>query len=97
MISYLNRKFITNTIEEVGENCIRVRWNYSVDLPFKRGDVYNEQGEKHIGQKWLHLPVPKIEQVLRGLIDTDGCVGKEIVFDTTSSPVGGGALHDVAM
>ena len=87
VISYLNRKFITNTIEEVGENCIRVRWNYSVDLPFKRGDVYNEQGEKHIGQKWLHLPVPKIEQVLRGLIDTDGCVGKEIVFDTTSLPL----------
>ena len=48
-------------------------------------DLYNYTKDKCISQHFLHLPKPKILQLLRGLIETDGCVGtKEIALEMTS-------------
>ena len=61
----------------------RIRWTKSTVLPIKYGDVYN-QGEKYVHPKWLNLPVEKSKFIVKGLMDTDGCIYKEFVFDSTS-------------
>lgn len=61
----------------------RIRWTKSTVLPIKYGDVYN-QGEKYVHPKWLNLPVEKSKYIVKGLMDTDGCIYKEFVFDSTS-------------
>ena len=37
-----------------------------------------------IHKKWLNLPIYKSQNIIKGLIDTDGCKHNELVFDTTS-------------
>jgi ribonucleotide reductase alpha subunit len=67
------------------ENTTRVRWNYTIHLPFRRNDVYDENKTKRVHHKWLNLPLEKSKYILKGLLDTDGCNGeKELVFDSTS-------------
>ena len=46
-------------------------------------DIYDENKEKRITSKWLHLPIEKSKYIIKGLIDTDGSKGNELVFDTT--------------
>lgn len=70
--------------ESVEGNTSRIRWNKTTILPIKYGDIYDMNKEKHVSPKWLHLPCEKISKIVQGLMDTDGCVGKEIVFDSTS-------------
>ena len=80
--SYFNNRFIQYNIT-VDDNTTRIRWNKATVLPIKHGDVYRDK-EKHVGSKWLNLPISKSKFIVKGLIDTDGCVQKEIVFDSTS-------------
>ena len=70
--------------ETVEGNTSRIRWNKTTILPIKYGDIYDMNKEKHVSPKWLHLPREKISKIVQGLMDTDGCVAKEIVFDSTS-------------
>ena len=53
-------------------------------MPHRYQDVYNVKKEKRIASKWLNLPLNKIKQIVKGLIHTDGCIGKEVVYDSTS-------------
>lgn len=55
-------------------------------LPFGYEDLYNEQGDKFISPRLSHLPPNQAKAIVRGLIETDGCVsrGKEITFHNTS-------------
>lgn len=59
-----------------GENC----------LPFDHNDLYDQDGNKRISARFMHLPLPQALAIVRGLIDSDGCVsrGKEITFTNTS-------------
>ena len=88
--SYLQNHYIEYHIEETeSENCVRIRWNKSVDLKFRYTDVYNENKEKYINKKWLNLPINKAKYIVKGLMDTDGCYGvknrpQELCFDSTS-------------
>jgi len=83
MKTYFEKKIVDYKID-VEENTSRFRWNNSVHLPFRRNDFYDEQKEKRIHSRWLNLPVEKTKYILKGLIHTDGCIDKEIVFDNTS-------------
>ena len=65
-------------------NTNRIRWNKSSILPFRYNDIYDENKEKKIHPKWLNLPINKIKFIIKGLIDSDGCKGNEMVFDTNS-------------
>jgi ribonucleoside-diphosphate reductase alpha chain len=65
-------------------NTSRIRWNKSMNLPFRYGTLYDENKEKVIHTSWLNLPIKKIKYIVKGLIDSDGCVADEVVFDTTS-------------
>lgn len=79
---YFTNRCIQYSVTVEG-NITRIRWNKTTVLPIKHGDVYRDK-EKHVGSKWLNLPISKSKFIVKGLIDTDGCVQKEIVFDSTS-------------
>ena len=80
---YLTEKIVDYKIS-IDENTTRIRWNRSIQLPFRYNDFYDETKTKRVHHKWLNLPMEKTKFILKGLIDTDGCIDKEIVFDNTS-------------
>ena len=59
-------------------------------LPFSYDDLYNAQSKKIIARRFSHLPHSQTLNLIKGLLETDGCVsrGKEITFTNTS--------HDLA-
>jgi ribonucleoside-diphosphate reductase alpha chain len=67
-------------------NVTNIRWStMSPGFKLTVTDLYNYTHDKCISHHFLHLPKPKILQLLRGLIETDGCVGtKEIALEMTS-------------
>ena len=71
-------------IDGNSQNVKRIRWNKNISLPFRQSDLYNENKEKRIENKWLHLPIEKIKFIVKGLIDSDCCKQNEIIFDNTS-------------
>jgi ribonucleotide reductase alpha subunit len=81
--NYFNKKCVQYNVD-CQENTTRIRWNKTINLPFRHADVYDVNGEKHVHKKWLNLPLTKIKNIIRGMIDTDGCYYKELVFDNTS-------------
>jgi ribonucleoside-diphosphate reductase alpha chain len=80
---YLTKKCVKYFIN-TENNTSRIRWNKSLALPFRYATLYNENKEKYIHAKWLNLPIEKVKYIVKGLIDSDGCIANEIVFDTTS-------------
>ena len=83
--SYLDRQCIEHYTKQDDErNSLRLYWKRVNTLPFKHSDIYDEHKEKRIASKWLNLPIQKVQYIIKGLIDTDGSKGNELVFDTTS-------------
>ena len=81
--NYFDEKYVEYKIQTEG-NVTRLRWNKTINLPFRYSDIYNSNQEKHICSEWLNLPIEKAKYIVKGLIDTDGCKNKEVVFDSTS-------------
>lgn len=67
------------------KHTISVRWTQNpLLLDISYDDIYNDQHDKVIPFKYLHLPHSKTMALLQGLFETDGsCVG-EIYYHTTS-------------
>ena len=82
-IKYFESKYIEYRIE-TNENTTRIRWNKNINMPFRYNDIYDINKNKYIQSKWLNLPINKSKFILKGLLDTDGCIDKELVFDNTS-------------
>lgn len=82
-INYFEAKYIQYKIN-VDENITRIRWNKNINMPFRYSDIYDINKEKRMHHKWLNLPIEKSKYILKGLLDTDGCIDKEFVFDSTS-------------
>ena len=83
MQKYFDEKMVDYKVD-IKENTTRLRWNRTIHLPFRYNDFYDENNTKRIHHRWLNLPVEKVKYILKGLIHTDGCIDKEIVFDNTS-------------
>ena len=87
-IAYLEDYFQKRSIQTfitVDGNITRLRWNRQLELPFRYNDFYNETKQKRILAKWLNLPVDKLKYILKGMLETDGCLSNnEVVFDSTS-------------
>jgi len=83
--NYLDAKFIhyTKYVEE-DRLVTRIRWTKSVNNPIKYSDVYDATHTKHIQTKWLNLPLHKSKYIIKGLLQSDGTNGKELMFDNTS-------------
>ena len=80
---YFNSKYINYRID-TNDNTTRIYWNKTINLPFRYNDIYDINKEKYCHYRWLNLPIDKSKHIIKGLVDTDGCVGNEIVFDSTS-------------
>jgi ribonucleotide reductase alpha subunit len=80
---YFNNKCV-NYVITTENNTVRIRWNKTINLPFRYRDIYDINKEKYIHHKWLNLPLNKIKYIVKGLLDTDGCNNKELTFDSTS-------------
>jgi hypothetical protein len=82
-INYFENKCVEYRID-TNENTTRIRWNKNISMPFRYSDIYDQNKEKHVHSKWLNLPIEKSKYILKGLLETDGCNHKELVFDNTS-------------
>lgn len=92
-------EFITNYLDNRGikhnvypeTNCSRIRIKWYTTTPgfkFTRAQLYDTNKQKKIDPLLLHLPIEKTKQLLRGIIETDGCVGtKEIAIELSSYPL----------
>jgi len=87
-LTYLEDYFQKRSIQTfttVDGNITRLRWNRQLELPFRYNDFYNETKQKRILPKWLNLPVDKLKYILKGMLESDGCLSNnEVVFDSTS-------------
>ena len=79
-----NRGIKYNTYED--NSCIDIKWSTATPrFKFTRNQLYDIDGHKKWDTPLLHLPINKIKQILRGIIETDGCVGeKEIAIELSS-------------
>ena len=71
---------------------VHVKWSTSSPgFKFTRSQLYDANKQKKIDNPFLHLPVNKVKEIVRGLIETDGCIGeKEISFEVSSYPLAEG-------
>jgi ribonucleotide reductase alpha subunit len=80
----INRGIKYNTYED--DNCVDIKWSTATPrFKFTRNQLYDSEGHKKWDIPLLHLPITKVKQILRGIIETDGCVGeKEIAIELSS-------------
>jgi ribonucleoside-diphosphate reductase alpha chain len=66
-----------------------IRWSTNTPgFKFTMNQLYDQNHQKQIDTPFLHLPKSKIIQLIRGIIETDGCVGKkEIAVEVSSYPL----------
>jgi len=83
IINYFENKCVNYKVTE-DENTTVIRWNRTIHLPFRYNDFYDETKTKRVNHKWLNLPIHKSKFILKGLLETDGTNGKELMFDNTS-------------
>ena len=88
---YLLKRGVTpNTYPcETSTSTVRVKWQTtSPGFKFTRSQLYDAGQQKKVDTPFLHLPLNKIKQIIRGVIETDGCVGtKEIAIELSSYPL----------
>jgi ribonucleotide reductase alpha subunit len=72
--------------EDPDTRTVRIKWSTaSPGFKFTKSQLYDAAGEKHVEPAFLHLPLPKVQQVLRGIIETDGCIAaKEVSIELSS-------------
>ena len=68
-------------IADAAEEMVKIGWEVNVLTP-NRG--YDNNKEKICHPRWLNLPLNKAKMIFKGLVDTDGTKGNEVVFDSTS-------------
>jgi ribonucleoside-diphosphate reductase alpha chain len=88
---YLTMRGVTPNIypADDGSSTVRIKWSTaSPGFKFTRSQLYDADKQKKIDTPFLHLPVNKVKQLVRGIIETDGCVGeKEIAVELSSYPL----------
>ena len=88
VIQYLEKRGIHPNVYEEGIT-VRIKWSSaSPAFKFTKSQIYDANHQKKVDIPLLHLPLNKLKQVIRGLIETDGCVGtKEITVELSSYPL----------
>jgi ribonucleoside-diphosphate reductase alpha subunit len=89
VLNYFEKRGIKTIVEQREDLNTRVRWSSNaIGFKFTRSQMYDLNKEKHIDISMLHLPNNKLIQIIRGLIETDGCVGtKEVSIEMSSDNV----------
>ena len=88
IIQYLEKRGIHPNVYEEGVT-VRIKWSSaSPAFKFTKSQLYDANHQKKVDTPLLHLPLDKIKQIIRGIIETDGCVGtKEISVELSSYPL----------
>jgi ribonucleoside-diphosphate reductase alpha subunit len=88
---FMENYFTKNLVQyfkKVDGNTTQIRWNRNIHVPFRYNDFYDETKQKRVQARWLNLPTEKAKFILKGLVDTDGCISSakagEVMFDSTS-------------
>jgi ribonucleoside-diphosphate reductase alpha chain len=76
----------TETVQHDG-SCRQIVWTRNGNFPFTREMMYDEEGQKKVDPTMLHLPELKTINIVKGLLDSDGSIGKEIIIELTSRNV----------
>jgi ribonucleotide reductase alpha subunit len=65
---------------------IDIKWSTaSPRFKWTRSQMYDTNDHKKWDTPMLHLPLNKLQQIIRGIIETDGCIGeKEITIELSS-------------
>ena len=68
------------------ESSIDIKWSTATPrFKWTRSQLYDTHAHKKWDTPMLHLPLNKIQQIIRGIIETDGCVAeKEITIELSS-------------
>lgn len=83
---YLNKLNIHYwTCKSKNTNCISIKFSKNPKLNICRNDIYDKNDHKYIRSECYNLDEIKTIQIIKGLIETDCSIGKEIYFTTTSS------------
>ena len=83
--NYLNNRGIKyNTYND--ESSVDIKWSTATPrFKLTRSQLYDANDHKKWDTPMLHLPLNKLQQIIRGIIETDGCVGeKEITIELSS-------------
>jgi len=65
----------------------QLRWTMSSKFKFVRAQMYDCNDEKTFDFNMLNLPIEKAKWIVKGLLDTDGSIGKEIQIEMSSQNV----------
>lgn len=65
----------------------QIRWMISSKFKFVRAQLYNVNDEKCFDYNMLNLPIEKAKWIIKGLLETYGSIGKEILLEMTSQNV----------
>ena len=88
VIGYLKKRGINPNVYEE-DKTVRIKWSTaSSAFKFTKNQLYDANHQKKVDTPLLHLPLNKVKQIIRGIIETDGCVGtKEIAVELSSYPL----------
>ncbi len=74
------------TTKETDKDVYSIGWsNQTCGIAYY--DLYSQNKEKYIHPKFLHLPKEKTLSLIYGLMETDGHIGNELYFHSTSYQV----------
>ena len=80
IIEYLQKNNI-NYWENAQTGCVSVRFTNKI---VSRDKIYNNESEKYVHQLFMDLNYENTLSLVRGLIESDGSIGKEIYYTTSS-------------
>lgn len=84
--NYLDQNGIHYWINK-SESTNQIRWMMSSKFKFVRAQLYDINDEKCFDYNMLNLPIEKAKWIVKGLLETDGCISKEIQIEMTSQNV----------
>jgi len=89
VLKYITDRGMIVYPEAEGEHSIKLRWSIANPrFKFTKSQLYDSDKQKRIDTPFLHLPLTKVKQIVRGLLETHGCIGtKEISFEVSSYPL----------
>lgn len=71
----------------VSDSTNQIRWMMSNKFKYVRSQLYDNNDEKCVDHNMLNLPLDKAKWIVKGLLDTDGSIGKEIQIEMSSQNV----------
>jgi ribonucleoside-diphosphate reductase alpha chain len=86
---YLTERGIKINEYKNDANCIQIKWSSaSPGFKFTRAQLYDSDNNKKVDSKFIHLPINKIKKIIKGILETDGCIGeKEITLEISSNSI----------